>query len=364
MILINNWKKKNKLNINKEVFSPKLVYNYDNTLIEKKDFDDSKSVNYIQDLRKASECHKIVRKYIQQTIKPEMKILDICNLIENKIVEITKLNNQNAGIAFPTGVSLNNIIAHDSANPNDNRIFKANDICKVDIGVHYNGRIIDSAFSVTYNESYKPLIKATKEATWTAIKFAGPDALCNEISQEIKEVIESYEIELNGKIYPIKAVGDLGGHSIDQYNIHSGKIILCAPCDHTSYVNMRMNYGLYALETFASTGSGKYSQGDIINHYMLNRDAPKINYAFKSTKYVHQWILNNRGYLPFTQRWLSNDNNIGNKYQIGLKELLDKKIVTGYPPLYDVKNSLSSHMEHTIFIHECGKEVLSSDIDY
>lgn len=364
MILINKWNKKNNLNLNKNTFSPNIVYNYDKTLNEKKDFDDSNSPHFLYDLRKAAECHKIVRKHIQGILKPNMKILDICNIIENKIVELTKTNDLTAGIAFPTGVSLNNIVAHDSANPNDDRIFKNDDICKIDYGVHFNGRIIDCAFSACFNKSYEPLLLATKDATWTAIKLSGPDAICNEISQQIKEVIESYELELNGKIYPIKAVSDLGGHSIDQYNIHSGKIILCTPCNHPSYENMRMTLGQYALETFATTGSGKYKQGETINHYMLNKDAPRINYNFKTTRFVHQWIIKNRGTLAFTPRWMINDPNIGSKYRIGLKELLDKKVITGYPPLYDVSNSLCSHMEHTIYLHEFGKEVLSSGEDY
>ncbi|ARF08899.1 metallopeptidase family M24 [Catovirus CTV1] len=363
MILINSWNNTN-LNLNKKKYQPTLVYNYDKTTNLKTDFNDSKSVDYIHDLRRAAECHRIVRKHIQNIIKPGMRIFDICNLIESKIVELTKVNDHTAGIAFPTGVSLNNIIAHDSANPNDDRMFGHDDICKIDFGVHYNGRIVDCAFSATFNEKYKPLLLATKEATWTGIRLAGPDAICNEISEQIKETIESHEIELNNKTFSLKAVSDLGGHSIDQYNIHSGKIILCAPCKHPSYVNMRMNVGQFAIETFASTGTGTYKHGDVINHYMLNENAPRINYNFKTTKYVHDWIKKNRGRLPFTQRWMINDPNIGQKFRLGLKELIEKKVITGYPPLYDVSGSLSSHMEHTIYLHEHGKEILSYGDDF
>lgn len=363
MITVQKWNRKN-FSLNKESYKPTMILNYDKTLKSIHNFDDAKSPNYIYDLRRAAECHKMVRKYIQGILKPDMKILDICNLIENKITELTKENNLTAGIAFPTGVSLNNIIAHDTANPNDDRIFTFNDICKIDYGIHYNGRIIDCAFSCTFNPSYQPLLQASKEAMWSAIKLAGPDVLCNEISENIKEVIESYEVEINGKTYKIKSVEDLGGHSIDQYDIHSGKLILCSPCKHPIYENMRMDYGQYAIECFASTGTGKYKQGNIINHYSLNKNTQKINYNLRATRDVHNWITINRGHLPFTQRWMMNDPNIANKYKSGLKELLDKKIITGYPPLYDISKSLSSHFEHTIYLHENGKEVLSIGDDY
>lgn len=363
MIGLGKWEKKH-FSLNKDKYKPNNVYKYDKSLKLFNQFDDSKSSEYMYDLRKAAECHKSVRKYIQEIIKPDMKIVDICNIIENKIVELTKVNDLTAGIAFPTGVSLNNVIAHDSANPNDDRIFRYDDICKIDFGVHYNGKIIDSAFSCTFNDNYQPLLKSSREAVQTASKLAGPDAICNEISEQIREVIESYEVEINGKIFKVNAVSDLGGHSIDTYNIHSGKILLCAPCEHPSYKDMRMDYGQWAIECFASTGTGKYKQDHIINHYALNRDAPKINYNLKTTKFVHQWITKNRGFLPFTQRWMINDPNIGNKYKIGLKELLDKKIITGYPPLYDIAGSYSSHLEHTLYLHENGKEILTVGDDY
>jgi methionyl aminopeptidase len=37
--------------------------------------------------------------------------------------------------------------------------------------------------------------------------------------------MESYEIELEGKTYPIKCVRNLNGHSIDPYRIHAGKSV-------------------------------------------------------------------------------------------------------------------------------------------
>jgi methionyl aminopeptidase len=345
--------------------TPKVVYNYDETLDAMTNFDDSKSVSYIRDLRQAADCHRIVRKHIQDVIKPGMKILDICNLIENKITEVCGKNDLTAGIAFPTGLSLNNVIAHDSANPNDDRIFKESDVCKVDYGCHINGYIIDSAFTMTFDNKYENLLESTKDATWSAIKMAGPDAICNEISKEIKEVIESYEVELDGKTYQLKAVDDLGGHNISKYNIHAGKLVLCGPTDHPIYTQMRMQAGeQFAIETFASTGTGKYKQGEVINHYSINQNAPKINYKFSTTKDVHKWITNNRSSLPFSNKWLHDDATIGKKCSIGLKELLDKKIVTGYPPLYDIKGSFSSQSEHTIYLHENGKEVLSLGEDY
>ena len=38
-----------------------------------------------------------------------------------------------------------------------------------------------------------------------------------------QEVMESYEVELGGKVFPIKSIRNLNGHSIRPYNIHGGE---------------------------------------------------------------------------------------------------------------------------------------------
>jgi methionyl aminopeptidase len=79
------------------------------------------------------------------------------------------------------------------------------------------GRIIDCAFTLTFNERYDPLLKAVQEATETGIREAGIDVRLCDIGAAIQEVMESYEIDLEGKTYQVKAIRNLNGHSIDQY---------------------------------------------------------------------------------------------------------------------------------------------------
>lgn len=323
----------------------------------------------IYDLRRAAECHKIVRRDIQNYIKPGMKLLDICNRIEGNIVNILGRNDLKAGVAFPTGISLNNVIAHDTTNPGDTRVIGSNDICKVDFGTHVNGMIIDSAFSVAFNPEYKNLLEASREATMTGIKMSGPDAYIYDISKSISEVIESYEITLNGKTYAVKPIYDIGGHSIDRYIIHAGQIILCSPYESYEYKKQRMNINQqYAIETFASTGTGKMfkSRSRQSNHYMLNKDND-VPYRgkLKTINTVYNWIKKNRSTLAFCPKWLEDEKIKG--VTLSLNELSRKcnpPIVTEYPPLEDIEGSLVSQYEHTIYIHEYGTEILSYGDDY
>lgn len=99
------------------------------------------------------------------------------------------------------------------------------DVLKVDYGVHVNGRIVDSAFTLAWDPKYDNLLTAVKDATNTGIREAGIDVRVCDIGAAIQETMESYEIELDGKTYPIKAIRNLNGHDIIQHSIHGGKSV-------------------------------------------------------------------------------------------------------------------------------------------
>lgn len=77
--------------------------------------------NY-DDLRRASEVHRQVRKYAQSFIKPGMKVMDICNEIESTNRRLIEASGLDAGIAFPTGASLNHVAAHWTPNIGDETV--------------------------------------------------------------------------------------------------------------------------------------------------------------------------------------------------------------------------------------------------
>jgi methionyl aminopeptidase len=117
-----------------------------------------------------------------------------------------KENGLEAGLAFPTGCSLNNCAAHYTPNAGDETVLQQDDVCKIDFGTHINGHIIDSAFTIAFNPKYDKLLEAVRAATNTGIKEAGIDVRLCDIGEAIQEVMESYEIELDGKTYQSKLI--------------------------------------------------------------------------------------------------------------------------------------------------------------
>jgi methionine aminopeptidase len=73
---------------------------------------------------------------------------------------------------------------------------------KVDFGVQVNGRIVDSAFTMNFEPTWDLLLEAVKEATYAGVKEAGIDVRLCDIGDSVQEVMESYEVEVGGKMYP------------------------------------------------------------------------------------------------------------------------------------------------------------------
>ena len=130
-----------------------------------------------------------------------MRLVDICNEIENTNRRLIEANKLEAGIAFPTGISINHCAAHYTPNPGDFRVLEKDDVCKVDFGTHVGGLLVDCAFTVAFNPVYDNLLKAVKAATNTGIRAMGIDARLSEIGEAIQETMESYEVEIGNKTY-------------------------------------------------------------------------------------------------------------------------------------------------------------------
>ena len=151
--------------------------------------------------------------------------MDICNEIEETNRRLIEASGLDAGIAFPTGASLNNCAAHWTPNLGDETVLGYDDVMKIDYGSHVKGLMTDCAFTVAFNPVYDNLLEAVKEATNTGIKTAGIDVRLCDIGEAIQETMESYEVEIGNKTYPVKCIKNLCGHSMERYKIHAGKSV-------------------------------------------------------------------------------------------------------------------------------------------
>jgi methionyl aminopeptidase len=242
------------------------------TTDEEKRYLDNSNADFLSDYRQAAETHRQVRQWAQKSIKPGQSLVEIAEGIEDSVRRLlghdglTEGDSIKGGMGFPTGLNLDHIAAHVSPNAGNKTILQQNNVLKVDIGVHVNGRIVDSAFTVAFDPTYDNLLAAVKDATNTGVREAGIDVRLGELGGYIQETMESYECEINGTMHPIKPIRGLAGHTIVPYSIHGSKSV---PIVKTSDTTKMEEGDVFAIETFGTTGTGYVRDGGEVSHYQV-----------------------------------------------------------------------------------------------
>lgn len=282
----------------------------------------------IENYRKAGEIAKKVKEYARSIIKPSSLLLETAEKIEAKIIEL------GGKLAFPVNLCIDDIAAHYTP-PHDDKTI-AEGLLKIDIGVHINGAIADTAFSLDLAdlEENKKLITASEQALQEAIKTARKDIELWKIGRAIQDKIESY------KFSPIR---NLCGHELGTFLVHAG--ITIPNCNNNS--NQTLKQGAYAIEPFATSGTGMVYDGKPSGIYKFEeRKAIRDPTARKILDYIEQ----EHKTLPFCERWIY--KKFGSRSILSLHLLEQAGILNQYPQLVEKSHAKVSQSENTILIND------------
>ncbi len=279
-----------------------------------------------QSILKAGEIAIKVKEFAKGFVKKDTPLLEIVDKIEAKIVEL------GGKPAFPTNTSINEIAAHYTPSHDDET--KAHGLLKIDLGVHVDGYIADTAFSLDLedNEENKKLINAAKAALEKAQQIIKVGALTNQIGKVIQETIESQGFS---------PIINLSGHEMKQNDLHAGLNI--PNVDDNKEITIKK--GLYAIEPFATNGGGKVYDGKPSGIYMVT-DSKNIRSSI--AREVLEFILNEYYTLPFCSRWLV--KKFGAKALFGLKQLEENGNLHHFPQLIEVGKGKVAQAENTVLI--------------
>jgi len=284
---------------------------------------------------KAGKIASEVVKFAKSFIKKDIPLLEIAEKIESKILEL------GGKPAFPVNLSINEIAAHDTPSFNDAR--KALGLLKVDIGVHLDGCIADTAFSLDLENSdeNKKLIMAAEKAVLAACKTFAQGTKTSEIGAAIEKEI---------KFLGFTPINNLSGHSMEPYHLHSGITIP----NHNNSQNKTLEEGVYAIEPFATSGLGKVRDGKPSGIYIFEKEG-----AVRDTlaREVLAFILDEYQTLPFCARWLH--KKFGSRALLALKRIEDAGLLHHYPQLIEVSGKKVSQVEHTLML-EKDKKIITT----
>ncbi len=291
--------------------------------------------------KRAGKIAAEARDYGVTLIKPGARFLEVATEIEKRIKK------NGASLAFPVNIALNTLAAHYSPRHDDQSIFKKGDIVKLDVGVHINGYIADTAITIELETHiYDTMIQASSEALTKAINLLNLKTHLNEIGRTIENTITAHGY---------KPIHNLMGHGLNRYVLHSG---LSIPNVGTLGGKTKLKDGdVVAIEPFATNGAGYVTSAEGSNIYLCN-DSLKAKFIRDSkTKLLFEKISINYKTLPFSERWYY--DMFPNRGDIALKKLSFLGLIKHYPQLVEAKGGMVTQKEHTVIVKEDGCEVIT-----
>ncbi|MCI0559621.1 MAG: type II methionyl aminopeptidase [Nitrososphaera sp.] len=291
---------------------------------------------YLQAGRIASE----VREKARRRYHVGSSLLEICESVESEI------RSMKGEPAFPVNASLNEIAAHYTAEPNDASVVKEGDVLKIDIGVHVDGYIADTAVTVCYDPKYEALVTAAETALGEAVRMARANTKASDIGKVIEATITKFGFQ------PIQ---NLSGHSLQQYTIHAGKSIPNIWTRGSTFVLLPNE--AYAIEPFVTTkdGQGVVHDGRIRNIFGITSRKPVKE---KAADELLELIWNRYKTLPFALRWLTEMYEEKEARRI-VDLLIKKKNVHAYPILVEGHGKKVVQAEHTLIPSDSGVNVIT-----
>ena len=287
---------------------------------------------------KAGEIAARAREKGKELVKPGKRVLEIAEEIERMITDL------GAGIAFPANVSINENAAHYTPSHDDPLEVGEEDVVKVDVGVHVDGYIADTAVTVDLSGENQDLVEASEQALENVITAAKAGITVGELGRIIEETIR-------GKGF--RPVSNLSGHLLGRYLLHAG---ISVPNTGNGDKTVLEEGMAVAIEPFASTGEGIVREGPVTEIFALQA-MPRVR--GQHARRILEIAASDYKTLPFAERWLYNKGMTGFQVRIGLKELVESGALKPYPVLHDVKGSLVSQAEHTLIIEKDSCKVIT-----
>jgi methionyl aminopeptidase len=290
---------------------------------------------------KAGKIASQVREEARRKYHVGSTLFEVCEKVEGQI------RSMGAQPAFPVNVSLNEIAAHYTAEPADQTTVKEGDVLKIDIGVHIDGYIADTAVTVCYDPKFDSLVKAAETALAEAVRMARANTKASDIGRTIETMISRMGF---------KPIQNLSGHSLQQYTIHAGKSIPNVWTIGSSFALQPAE--AYAIEPFATTkdGMGVVREGRGRNIFGITSRKPSKD---RDADELLETIWNRYKTLPFALRWLTDVYIDEARLHRTMDVLVKKKNVHAYPILVEGHGKMVAQAEHTLIPNESGSTVIT-----
>jgi len=302
---------------------------------------------------------EIVNKVLKEMLaecKPGCSIRDLCVLGDKKLTEETgkaykKDKKITKGVAFPTCISVNNVICHYSPLLSEpDTVLADGDLVKIDLGAHIDGFIAVVAHTFVLGASAEApvtgrkadVIMAAHLASEAALRLVKPGMENTEVTDTLTEI---------GKAYECKPVEGMVSHNLEQNIIDGEKTINnCLEGQAKDReIHEFKQHEVYAVDVLLSTGDGKNQEKDA-KTTVFKKTGLTYMLKMKTSREFFSQVGKSYGPMPFNLRNCEEEK----KARMGVVECVKHQVLQPFHVLYEKDGTFVAQFKFTVLLMPNG----------
>ncbi|CAI7899897.1 unnamed protein product [Closterium sp. NIES-53] len=323
---------------------------------------DLTSADVVTKYKAAAEIANKALATVAAQAKAGAKVLELCELGDKTINELSQSVFKNAkkkierGVAFPTCVSVNNIVCHYSAAAGDEAALANGDVVKIDLAAHIDGFIASAAHTVVVQEDAAApvtgkaadVIAAANTAAEVALRLVRPGKHNKEVAEALQKVAEAYGV---------RVVEGVLSHQMKQFVIDANKVVLSVSSPEMRVEDFEFEANeVYAVDIVMSSGEGKPKLVDEKQTMVYKRAVDKAySLKLKASRAIFSEISQKFSIMPFTARALETK-----AARLGLVECVNHDLLQPYPVLHEKQGDIVAHIKFTVLLMPNGSDRITS----
>ncbi|XP_078493748.1 proliferation-associated protein 2G4 [Ciona intestinalis] len=301
-----------------------------------------------------SMADNVMKKLITKCVAG-VSVLELCKLGDKLIVDETsavfkKEKELLKGVGFPTCVSVNNCVCHNSPleSEKDVQVLKDDDLVKIDLAVHIDGFIAASAHTLVVGCTKDKPATGRKADVVTAAHLCAEAALrlvkagnkTSQVTQVLSQVTEPFQC---------KPVEGMLSHQLQHNRIDGEKTIILNPSEKQRQDHEESEFEVhevYAVDCLVSTGDGHPRELD--TRTTVYKRNPEIVYQLKmkASRSVFSEVENKHNTMCFTLRSLEDEK----RSKMGIVECWKHGLCTQFPVMWEKEGEFVAQFKFTVLL--------------
>ncbi|WWD00502.1 DNA-binding protein, 42 kDa [Kwoniella sp. B9012] len=304
---------------------------------------------------------EVLKKFIP-SITAGKKVLDLCvegdKLVNDTVAPLwNKAKNGikvGKGSAFPTSISVNNVVSHVSPLPSDPEVvLKDGDVVKVMLGIQLDGYAVTHAETVVLSTKAEGLSADVVKAAYDAAQAAMRTIKVGNKNWDVTEVVEKV-----AKDYECAGVEGMLSCQHEKNVTDGKKRILLNPSPDLKRDHETITFEegeVYGVDILVVTGSNGKAKADPSRTSIYKKADINYQLKMKTSRAVFSEIQKKAGAFPFTLRALDDEK----RARMGVQEAVAHGLLKPYDIVQTAAGTLVAEFFFTIALLPAGPLLLS-----